>query len=140
ALLSPKSANYLAEDTLAKLDIEYNVPTEILLEWAANNKPKGARILAAIAQSNTSPLPQLARQLIIQYGDDKQVRDWVTRPAAGFTIYGGRYSDQLKRELDIARGWLEDNDPAIQKWAEDKVSGFEERYNKAKQMDDEELI
>ncbi len=95
------------------------VDISILLEWADQHKPEGPKILAQFTNTDITPLPELARQLLIRFEDDA-IREFLHpySPIKG-VIFGGREQriNEYQSMLEVVKDWLKDTDDKVNIWA-----------------------
>ncbi|MBA3867565.1 MAG: hypothetical protein H0X30_00270 [Anaerolineae bacterium] len=125
------------DDTLDVGTLLESIQLPILLEWVEANKPLAAQIVARYIQTERTPLPTIARELLIRYGDDEVVRDHL-HPRARAMSWSGSYTGRLRKMLEVVRTWLTDENEVIRNWAADIADGIEEEIKKRKPYDDEE--
>lgn len=108
----------------------------ILMGWVEENKPLAPQILAEHIRVEQTPLPTLARELIINYGDDDIVAGHLHPRARGMT-WSGSYTGRLQEMLDVVRSWLNDENEAVRRWATDIAQDIEGTIRREQQQEDE---
>ena len=121
-------------DTVTLLE---SVNPDILYKWVDSNKPIAAQTIAQYIHVEQTPLPALARELLIRYGDDKVVRQHL-HPSSRGGVWSGSYTDRLQKMLEVVRSWLTDENEIVRNWAADIADDIEEAIQKRKPYDDEE--
>ena len=115
------------------------IEAEILLSWATQHLPEGPQIVAALACVKNAPLGTLARQLLIQFGDDENVAN-ALYATFGTGSWSGSASEYYQSRLDVAREWLNDLHPAVRKWAKVEVEALEKQVAHAKLEEAEAFV
>jgi|ERR1700682_2469416 len=83
------------------------ISPEELISWAKAHQPKGPGIVAELINVKGPQLPELARQLIVNFPEDRRIRAAIAGNLwSGFSI--GPYSNRLTNDLQIVKGWAED--------------------------------
>lgn len=113
------------------------VDISILMSWVEQNKPDAPRILAQFTNVERSPLPQLARELIIRFGHDEDVRSYL-HPRNRSMSWWGSLSGRLQSMLDVVNDWVKDGNKAIEEWATEIAEGLEEEINQLQGREDED--
>ncbi|MBN8617860.1 MAG: hypothetical protein J0L63_03085, partial [Anaerolineae bacterium] len=113
-----------------------SVEINVLMNWIDNNKPLAARIASEMIRVEQTPLPTLARNLIINYSDDEIVRNNLLPQKRGMSWAGSR-SNRLQKMLDIVHTWLTDENEIVQEWASEVAEDIERDIRQAKRYDDE---
>ncbi len=110
---------------------------ETLLGWARDRGPEARSTVARLASVSSDSLPQLARQILIRYGDDKEV--W--RALYGNLVAGswtGSASAHYAGIRERVQAWAEDDpDHNVRKWAEWAVRGLQEEVEMHKLREEE---
>lgn len=109
---------------------------ELLLTWAADNMPRGPRIIAELTPVENGPLLSLARELLIRFGEDKEI---------GSALYGnfvsgsfwGQESNWLEEKRQVANQWTQDTDEAVRLWAQQVVDSLAARITQARIEEEE---
>jgi len=112
------------------------VDPTILMQWAEQHGKEGASLLAELTLVSKAPLNEVAKQLLIHYGDDEGISG---------TLYGrflsgmwvGSEVGYLLGKKEIAQRWLSDQEPAVRKWAKQVVEWLEEEIKRAKRSEEE---
>jgi len=108
----------------------------LLLAWAETHKPKGVWVLAELASVGGDPLYSLPRELLIRYGQDERVGH-----ALGASFLSGSWvgsqADWLRAKLDVARGWLRDEDASVRSWVQEVVRELEAGIKRVQQQEEE---
>lgn len=112
---------------------------EILLDWAAKNKIEGPYIVARITPIHGNPLNNLARELIINYGDNKDVASalYVNFLEGSFS---GSMVEHSKSQLFKAKEWLNDKNPVVCKWAKGLVDILKREIEREQQYEEERFM
>jgi hypothetical protein len=113
-----------------------HIPIAIMLQWAEQHLPKGPRLLATLTPVGEQPLNDLARQLLVRFGDDKQVGGSLQANLLAGT-YWGPTSTNLQSKRDAAHEWLEDSEPAVRSWACSLVEALD-RWSAVERVREEE--
>lgn len=110
--------------------------TNRLLVWASEHEPTGPQILAELAAVDNVPLNPLARELLTKYGDSEGIGSALSASYLTGT-FSGPLSHWLEAKLTQARAWVKDPEPRIRRWAEELVSGLEQRLERARLREEE---
>lgn len=113
------------------------VDRTILVGWIEQNKPTAPRVLAQYIHVEQTPLPDLARELIINYGDDEIVRGRL-HPQSRSMSWWGSYAERLQKMLDVVRSWLADEHEAVRRWATEIAQDIERTVQREKPREDEQ--
>lgn len=108
------------------LHINLYARTDDLLSWAKRNKPDGPRSLAEMCFVGDVPLNETVRGLLVQNPDDDEVWSRLTRKFTQLEMLEVSQIPNRLRELrDVARKWLEDDEPQVRRWAQQVIAGLE---------------
>ena len=115
------------------------VPSAIMLDWSERNLPDGPLYVAELAEVGGTPMNDLARGLLVRFGQDNRVQN---------VLYGqflsgswwGNYSSMLKQKLEHAHIWCTDPDRIVSSWASKLVADLEEQIRQAELQESERLF
>ena len=113
------------------------IDNDTLLNWIEQHEPDAPRIIAQYIQVEKIPLPELARNLIIRYGNDRRVRRSLD-PRYRSTVWWGFYTERLQATLEAAKEWCKDDEKSVRDWACDIVTELEDQITKEKVHEDEQ--
>jgi hypothetical protein len=95
--------------------------TNVLLDWARDNAPKGPGLVAALAPIGDRDRGELSRSLLIHFGSDDAVKSLLARNYLTGS-FSGPASGWLQGKLDQAQSWTQDQDENVRRWAAELVS------------------
>jgi hypothetical protein len=113
------------------------VDHSVMLDWVEKNNPEAPRMLAQHIDVERTPLPHLARELIIKYGEDEKVKNQL-HPLYRNMNWSGSFSERLENMLNVVKSWLEDDHISVRNWAQEIIQGLETKIRKEKLRDDED--
>jgi len=100
------------------------IPSDILISWARNHLPRGPSIVADLVIARAAPMPERARAVLISFPDDERVKSRIAgNLRSGLSV--GPYSNRLKSDLEIAKGWAHDPHPRIRAFAVEVIKQLE---------------
>ncbi|MBT9165139.1 MAG: hypothetical protein DDT23_01154 [candidate division WS2 bacterium] len=113
------------------------IDLNFLLNWARKNEPWGPKILASLSPLGGEPLDELPRELLIRYGDDKVVPYELMDNFQSGT-FSGPMSSWLRGKIDVAKKWIDDEEPAVSKWAKELLESLKKQHEKIGLQEEEE--
>jgi hypothetical protein len=110
---------------------------EVLLEWAHEAGVSGASLVASSLDASREGFWDLARELIVRWGDDTGLGDQLLD-----RLHTGSWSavPMIERRLRGARALLKDRDARVARWAQQAVARLEEWRRREERGDEEEWI
>jgi hypothetical protein len=112
------------------------IGTAHLMHWAAQHIPEGPRLLSKLAPVGGTPLWSLARELLVNYGDDEAIGDRLYATFFSGSWVGPR-SAWLESKLEVATTWLQDPAPRVREWANIIIQHLELEIRDAKLREEE---
>jgi hypothetical protein len=113
------------------------IPTDMLIDWAKNNMPRGPWIVSRIITVSQTPLPERARTLLLNFPQDAHIKSQILgNLQTGISV--GPLSNRVSADLTIVKGWTKDPSPQIRSWARRVVKGIEERLRRQQRFEEEE--
>jgi len=115
------------------------VGEEILFDWVKKNETERPYILARITPVYGNPLNDIARKLIIDYGDDKDI---CSALYANFLegSFSGSMVEHSKSQLSKAQEWMKDSNPSVCRWAKGLVDIIEREIESEQQYEEEMFL
>lgn len=111
-------------------------PTQVLVDWARQNAPKGPLRLVRILNVDGSPMPERVRALLLAFPGDKALWHAVlARLESG--AWAGPMSGWLESRLRILEGWSSDADPQIRESAASAARLLRREVHHQKQLEEE---
>ncbi len=112
------------------------VGVDVLLQWTREREADAQWIAARVASVKGDPLPQPARRLLIEYGDQESVRTalYANVVSGGWSGPGSIHYAKVQK---AARAWLKDPAPQVREWAEGVVRGIQEHVEMYKRWEEE---
>lgn len=110
-----------------------------LLDFARDAGPEGARLVALNLDADKPQFWELARDLIVGWGDDNHVKQRLLNHL-GAGSWSGTAIPMINARIEKAKGLLRDSDPRVAAWAQQAVSLVEEWRSSAEREDREEWI
>lgn len=107
---------------------------ETLLHFVRDAGVEGAQAIALNLEADKPGFWELARDLIVESGDDERVKDRLLANV----MSGGEWGSAVPRidaRLAQVRPLLNDSDPKVATWAQQAVSSLEERRQRAERED-----
>jgi hypothetical protein len=89
---------------------------QALLRWARAHRPEGPRLAARLLPPAGVPLDASVRALLIEFGDDPDVRRTLARAASPRSHVGAR-SLALRAQVNVVERWTRDEHPRVRAWA-----------------------
>jgi hypothetical protein len=96
------------------------LPADVLLSWAAENRPEGPRALARASTVKGLQLPALVHELLVRFGADPVVLDTLSARHLSGT-WSGPHSAWLSERRAEAESWARSRDPMVARWAKRQV-------------------
>jgi len=112
------------------------IPPEILVEWAQRHGRRGFLVAASLINSNTHRLPPVARLLVRQADNPKEVFNQLLANL-GTGAFVGPMSSHLEGQLSTLKSWAQDEEPRIRSYAEAAIV-YAEKSVKHQQLLEEE--
>lgn len=109
----------------------------MLMNWIEENNQLAPQILAQYAQVEETPLPTLARELIIKYGKDPTVRNNLN-PRRRSILWQGSYTARLQNMLATVRSWMNDENEMVCDWAREISHEIERTIHREAPTEDEQ--
>ncbi len=134
-LLSKDDRSYRLRSNLELWFIDL-IDADFLLAWAEEHKPAGPKILAALTVPAGHPLSRLPRELLICFGDDSLVINALESNLRQGT-FSGSMTAWLESKLEMARGWSNDPEPHVRRWAQGVVDRLEADIKQTKPHEEE---
>ena len=91
------------------------LPVKVLLEWAAEDYPRRAVLLARAAPIGGPKVTGLARALLLWFGAGQGLGDALAPHRRASSFYG-EYAEFLGEHLRRAEAWAADPEPSIARW------------------------
>ena len=110
--------------------------TNMLLDWASKNAPRGPGLVAALAPVGNGDLGELSRSLLVQFGKDDAVRSMLVRNFLTGSFVGPA-SAWLQSKLDQATSWTQDENEHVRRWASELVAYLQKDIEQEKLREDE---
>jgi len=110
--------------------------TNILLEWATDNLPKGPGLLAALAPVGDGQLGELGRSLLVRFGEDEAVQSLLARNFLTGS-FSGPTSAWLQSKLVQAETWAQDEDVHVRRWASELAAYLRKDIEQERLREDE---
>lgn len=122
----------------AEESIVEKVGVENLKQWAdqEDGDAEGRIELIAKLTNVDTELSPVTRWLVEGYGDSEDAMSNLDSRHGMHFSYGG-WADMEQPGLDAAREWMNDNHPAIRKWATRRVENLERIVRQYREMDEE---
>lgn len=112
---------------------------ETLLQFVQEAGIEGARAVALNLEADKPGFWELARDLIVGWGDDDRVKDTLLSH-----LMGGSWTDSavqmISARIESATKLLTDSDPKVARWAQEVVSGLEDWRRHEVREDQEDWI
>jgi hypothetical protein len=112
------------------------IPVGVLLEWAERHRPNGAITIANMASVYGDPLNDLARGLLMTFGDDERI-GWALRGCFVSGSFSGPESAWFRGKLETASGWTNDPAPQVSQWAISVVGELQDRIRQTELLEQE---
>jgi hypothetical protein len=110
--------------------------TEMLLDWARDNAPRGPGVVAALAPVGERDIGTLSRGLLIHFGSEDAVKSLLARNYLTGS-FAGPASGWLQTKLDQAQSWTQDQDENIRRWASELVSYLQKDIEETRLREEE---
>jgi len=129
---------YSIDWTLSQM-IDPSQDRELLLQFSREAGTEGARTIALNLDADKQGFWELARDLIVGWGDDDRVRERLLGQ-----LMSGRWSGSavpmISARIESARQLLADSNPKVAQWAQEVVSSLEVWRRHEEREDQEEWI
>jgi len=136
-----KKEGYFAFSLALRKRFAFDVPSDVLLEWADKNKPEGPRVVAEITHPGGANLNPLARELLIKYyEEDSKVGSILASNLWHGEVITGSMAKWDESMRDMAIGWAKDSNPTVKRWAKEVAKGLEADRKRDQLKEDEGWI
>lgn len=108
---------------------EFVWPPADVLAWVGDDERRG-RAAAGIVRVRGDALPEVLRGLIRRFGPRSSVAREIMRRVESTDGMVRSLADHAREQLERARHWLADSDPAVAAFAEQLVADLEQQYER----------
>jgi hypothetical protein len=112
------------------------VGAEALMSWADEHGSVAHEIVACLTLVRGAPLPGLARQVLMRYGNEDEVRTALYANVVS-GVWSGPGSAHYQQLRDVAAAWLSDPDSRVRSWANDVIHDLDAHIDMHRKWEEE---
>jgi hypothetical protein len=127
-------------------DLVRKLPSSAVATWLDEVGVDGAKALARslpapfLDEQKKPVVPEITLTVLRRFGNTREVFHEFCIGLHSFQMYSGDIAGEHKREAEIAKAFLDHEDPLIRRWAQQEISYSERDEQRARQQQEERRV